>query len=48
VEIDTYIVQLSQSEGNTDAVRDLEIKTDGGNLGAGTERKEKVNFGNET
>jgi Fic family protein len=38
----------TQIEGNTDAVRDLEIKTDGGNFGAGTERKEIVKFGNET
>jgi hypothetical protein len=29
-------------KGNANAVRDLEIKTDGGNLGVRTERKEKV------
>jgi hypothetical protein len=34
-------------EGNANAVRDLEIKTDGGNLGVGTERKANVKLGKE-
>jgi hypothetical protein len=37
-----------QIERNVDAIRDLEIKTDGGNLRVGTERKEKVKLGKET
>jgi hypothetical protein len=37
-----------QIEGNTDAVRDLEIKNDGGNLGVGTESKEEVKLGKST
>jgi hypothetical protein len=36
-----------QIEENTDAVRDLEIKTNAKNLGVGTERKEKVKLGKE-
>jgi hypothetical protein len=36
-----------QSEGNTDAGRDLDIKADGANLGAGTERKEQVKVGKD-